>query len=968
VAKDISGLKLNKEQQDAIKFGSGPLLIIAGAGTGKTTVITERIKYLILSKKVKPSEILALTFTEKAAREMEERVDVVMPLGYTQMWIMTFHSFCDRILRREALHIGLSPRYKLMTEAEAVQLLRNNLFKLDLDYFRPLGNPTKFLSGMLQHFSRLQDEDIFPNDYAEWVKKQKTKKDKERTEIEKWEELSKAYKAYDEIKVKEGLMDFGDLIVKTLKLFRNRPNILKEYQKQFKYLLVDEFQDTNYSQNELTKLLAGENGNITVVGDDNQSVYRFRGAAVSNILQFKRNYSKAKIISLVKNYRSTQTILDSAYRLIKFNDPDTLEAQLGINKKLISQTKKDGDQIGFIHSDRVENESDQIAKEIKKLNEEEKYSWRDFAILVRANNHSDPIMRALSRNGVPYQFLGPGRLFKQHEIVDLISYLRVLRDFTDSVAFYRLLTLDYFDISGRDLAAMGNYARKYNVSLFESAEKIDDIFVTVKTKETIKKLLEIVKKHLNMVKKETAGQLLYYFLEETGLLLKLLSPESVEAENKAKNISRFFDKLKTYEVDHEDATVPAVADWLDLSMELGESPLATNEDWSEINAVNILTAHSAKGLEFPVVFIVNLVGQRFPTSERREQIAIPEELIKEILPVGDYHLEEERRLFYVGMTRAKEKLILTAADYYGEAKREKKLSPFIFESLGDSALSAEQSKIKADQLSFLDYQIKAKPTEAPVKAGEDLHIDYLSYSQIETFQTCPLHYKLRYIYKVPTPPNASASFGTTIHATLKSFYEEVSSGQKPVEKLLLKLLEDNWVREGYTSKKHEVEFIQKGKDYLIGFLKYGFSPKKMPIALEQPFTVHVGKDLKIGGRIDRVDDLGNGQIEVVDYKTGATIPTQKEVDKNLQLSFYALAATKIPTVPFGKAPEKIKLSLYYLDLQEKISTVRTAEQLEGAVSEILKIRDRIEKSDFKCSDHVFCQKGCEYALFCRSDR
>ncbi len=959
-----SNLKLNREQLDAIKFGNGPLLIIAGAGTGKTTVITERIKYLILSKKVKPSEILALTFTEKAAREMEERVDVAMPYGYTQMWIMTFHSFCDRILRREALHIGLDPRYKLMTEAEAIQLLRNNIFKLELNYFRPLGNPTKFLSGMLQHFSRLQDEDVSPNDYVEWVKKQKAVVDEEKIEIEKWHELSKAYKAYDEIKVKEGLMDFGDLIVKTLKLFRDRPNILKEYQKQFKNLLVDEFQDTNYAQNELTKLLVGKTGNINVVGDDDQSIYRFRGAAVSNIIQFRKNFPKTKVIVLTKNYRSTQEILDRSYDLIQFNNPDRLEVVEKIDKRLKSQTSKDGTEISFIHSDRVENESDRIAKEILRLIAQDKYAYKDFAILVRANNHSEPIGRALGRNGIPYQFLGPGRLFKQPEIVDLISYLKVLYDFSDSVAFYRILSIDYFDIPGRDLAAIGNYARKYNLSLFESAEKIDDIFVTQKAKETVHKLLGIIGKHLNMVKKETAGQLLYYFLEETGLLQKLLSPESVEAENEAKNISKFFDKLKTYEVDHEDATVSAVTDWLDLSMELGESPLATNEDWTEINAVNILTVHSAKGLEFPVVFIVNLVGQRFPTMERREQIPIPDALIKEILPVGDYHLEEERRLFYVGMTRAKEKLILTAADYYGEGRREKKLSPFIFESLGDKAVSSEKMLPKVDQLSFLEY----KPIKATKTAeSEPLHIDYLSYSQIETFQTCPLHYKLRYIYKVPTPPSGSASFGTAIHATLKGFYEEVASGSKPTESLMFGLLDKNWVREGYKGKKHESDFLQKGKDYLAGFLKYGFNPKILPVALEQPFTVPIGKDLKIGGRVDRVDDLGDGEIEIIDYKTGATIPTQREVDINLQLSFYALAATKIPTTPFGKAPEKVKLSLYYLDEQEKISTTRTSKQLEDAVTEIIKVRDEIEKSDFKCSNHMFCQMGCEFSLFCKSE-
>ena len=953
-----SNLKLNKEQQDAIKFGEGPLLIIAGAGTGKTKVITERIKYLILSKKAKASEILALTFTEKAAREMEERVDISMPYGYTQMWIMTFHAFCDRILRREALHIGLDPKYKLMTEAESIQILRKNLFKLDLDYFRPLGNPNKFLSGMLQHFSRLQDEDISPVEYLDWAKARNSKSEirntEDKTEAEKWLELAKAYKAYDEIKTKEGVLDFGDVIIKTLKLFRDRPNILKEYKKQFKYLLVDEFQDTNYAQNELTKLLTGKSGNINVVGDDDQSVYRFRGAAVSNIVQFRKNFPKTKVIVLTKNYRSTQEILDRSHDLIEHNNPDRLEVVEKIDKRLISLVAKDGEEINFIHSDRVENEADAIAKEILRLISQDKYKYLDFAILVRANNHSEPIMRALGRNGVPFQFLGPGRLFKQPEIIDLISFLKVLYDFTDSVSFYRLLSIDHFGITGRELAEMGNFARKNNVSLFESAEKIGS--------EKVQKLLEIIKKDLELVKKDSAGQLLFFFLESTGLLKELLSPESAEAEKRAKNIAKLFDKLKSYEADHEDFSVSAVVDYINLSMELGESPLATDSDWTDINAVNILTAHSAKGLEFPVVFLVNLVAQRFPTIERREQIPIPDGLIKEVLPVGDYHLEEERRLFYVGMTRAKEKLILTAADYYGEGKREKKLSPFIYESIGDRALKSQKSA-KVDQLSFLDYGAKEKPTE-PV---EKLKIDYLSYSQIETFETCPMHYKLRYVYKVPTPPSASQSFGTAMHATLKDFFEAVKDKTKPTDELLYDLLEKNWIGEGYKDKKHEIEFFNKGKLYLAGFLKQGFDKNNLPEVLEQPFNLPLGNGLKIGGKIDRVDILPDGLIEIIDYKSGATIPTQKEVDRNLQLSFYALAATKIPSAPFGKTPDKVKLALYFLDTQEKISTTRTAKQLEDAVEKIFKVREEIEKSDFKCSNHMFCQMGCEFSLFCKTD-
>ena len=448
---------------------------------------------------------------------------------------------------------------------------------------------------------------------------------------------------------------------------------------------------------------------------------------------------------------------------------------------------------------------------------------------------------------------------------------------------------------------------------------------------------------------------------------KLLSPDSPEAEKKATNISKFFDKLKTYEVDHQDATVPAVVDWLELSSELGESPRAADTDWTEIDAVNILTAHSSKGLEFPVIFLVNLVAQRFPTTERREQIPIADALIKEVLPIGDYHLEEERRLFYVGMTRAMDLLYLTAADYYGEGKREKRLSPFIFEALGDNAVASELAEVAHKQLTFLDY-VAPKISETKDQIPK-LHIDYLSFSQIETFKICPLHYKLKYIFKLPTPPSAAQSFGSSLHATIRDFYLAVMAGEKPTEKLIYGALEKNWVKEGFTGRAHEKKFFEKGKLYLSGFLKQALNHKSLPVVMEEPFTIPLidkgDRELRIGGKIDRVDVFGDRTIEIIDYKTGATIPSQAEVDNNLQLSFYALAATNIPNKPFGKKPEQVKLSLYFLDQQEKISTVRSAEELKKATEEIFAVREKIEKSDFKCSGHIFCQNNCEYSLLCR---
>jgi DNA helicase-2/ATP-dependent DNA helicase PcrA len=958
--------KLNQEQKEAVEYGNGPLLIIAGAGTGKTTVITERIKWLVSSEKAKPSEILALTFTDKAAREMEERVDIAMPYGYTDMWISTFHSFCDRILRQEALQIGLNPGYKLMNEAEMTQFLINNLFKFDLDYFRPLGNPTKFVGGMLQHFSRLRDEDVTPNEYLHWVKSQFSNSKFQKEEIEKYLELAKAYETYEELKIKEGVIDFADLIAQTLKLFRTRKNVLQQYQKQFKYLLVDEFQDTNFAQNELAMLLVGQKANITVTGDDDQSIYRFRGAAVSNIIQFRKNYPKAKIVVLVENYRSTQTILDQAYQLIQNNNPDRLEVKEKIDKKLKAVREIRGKQVEFIHTDRVENEAEAVAKKILDIrNQKSGIKYSDFAILVRANNHAEPFVRALARAGIPYQFLGPGQLFRQAEVKDLIAYLKVLYDIGDDIALFRVLSMENFDFSARDLAGINSFARKNNLSFFEACEKVEKIFVSKKTKDQITWFVKMVYRHLKLLPKETAGQILYYFLEDTGLLRKMAEYKTALEEKEAQNIAAFFDRLKTYEVDHEDASVRAVVDWLNLSMEMGESPLASNVDWTMENRVNLLTVHSAKGLEFPIVFLVNLVAARFPTRERREQIPLPEGLIKEILPVGDYHEQEERRLFYVGMTRACDQLFLTAANYYGEAKREKKISPFVIEALGEEAIS-EQRPVASDQLTFLDWQ---KPEEdlSPVTlpAQADSHrppITYLSYSQIDTFDTCPRQYRFRYIQRIPVPPSAAASLGSSIHQTLRDFYQEIKDGQKMTKKDLLKLLEVNWLPQGYTSKAHEERMKKQGQRMLADFYKQ-FDGQQMPRDLEQPFIIRVSPKLKIGGKIDRVDEA-KGRLEIIDYKTGKVME-QKKIDQSLQMTVYALAAADKGI--YGKKPEKVMLTFYFLDKGEKKSTKRTREQLEQAKKELLEKAKEIEKSGFEPKPSKRCE-FCDFKLLCEAWR
>lgn len=940
--------KLNSAQTKAVTHGAGPLLIIAGAGTGKTTVITERVKHLITSEHAKPSEILALTFTEKAATEMEARIDEALPYGYTQMWVMTFHSFCDRVLKQDGFHIGLDTKFRLMTTADSIDLLTKNLYSLGLDYFAPLGNPTKFLNGLLSHFSRLQDENISPQEYIAWAKnfsQKNNSSEEDRLESQKWTELSTVYQKYDELKTKNSLFDFGDLITKTILLFEKRANVLVQYQNQFKHILVDEFQDTNFAQNKLVTMLTGSKGNITVVGDDDQSIYRFRGAAVSNMLQFRSHFPNTTIVTLTENYRSKQTILDSAYTLISHNNPDRLEVIENIDKRLMSQVKGVGT-VEMVNPHDVSDEADFVTQKIVELHKK-KYKFSDFAVLVRANNHAESFVRNFEREGIPYQLLGPGKLFNEPEIVDLISYLRVISDIHNDSALYRVLSSEIFDIQPLLLAKASSKARHEHTHLFEILQEYSN---DPEFAQKVSPILELMKTHIKRSRNESAIALLLEYLDQSGIREKLIQEDSVHSLKTVQNIEKFLSKIKAFEVGNQFVTIQRIVDWIDLQTEVNESPRAAEVEVGDEDKVNILTVHSSKGLEFPVVFLVNLVSQRFPSMERREQIPIPDTLIREVLPSGDFHVQEERRLFYVGLTRAKDKVYLTGAKFYGDGKREKKLSPFIFEALGDVRPiiheSTQNSKIAPQNVQNVLKKTLLKS---------------ISYSQIETFKVCPLHYKLSYILKFPTPPSPSQSFGVSFHAALQSFYEHISLGEKPSKELLEKILNEKWIHEGYTTREHDNKTHQKAVNFLHYYFDNWYDEGVRPIALEQPFSFKI-ENLYVKGKIDRIDETPHG-IHIFDYKTGSNTMTQKDADTSLQLSIYALAATRIPEPPFHREPSDITLSLMYFDSKEIITTHRTRTQLKEAEDEILEWALKISESDFACSGNFLCG-NCEYKSFC----
>lgn len=971
---------LNPEQIKAIQHAKGPLLIVAGAGTGKTTVITERIRYLIQEKKFSPEHIVALTFTEKAAEEMLNRIDEVMPLGYEQPWLSTFHAFCDRILRNEALEIGLDPSYKILSSPEQWLIVRKHLFEFDLKYYRPLGNPTKFISAMLQLFSRAKDEVVNAGEFLDYAKRQKEASKKksgkdtsgvarrDSPEVEEAEadeeskekllELVHAYKKYQELLISENAMDFGDLILWTIQLLKTRPSVLKKYQKQFEHILVDEFQDTNYAQYELLKLLApaSKSPNLVVVGDDDQSIYRFRSASVSNILGFKKDYPKAQTVVLTENHRSTQVILDAAYRLIQYNNPDRLEEKLKIDKKLesIRNKQKETSEIEpeVIAADRSEGEADEVVKRISELIQSGKYSFKDIAILARANNHLDPFVAVLKRMEIPSSLVGNRGLYDQEEIRQLISFLRIVVSQTDNVSLYNLLLSPAFGFKPEDITEILHIARLQKIPLWDGVKKYALGDSQRNIEKSAKKLVASISDALSLVHKRSVGQILYDFIIDTGFVERLLREETVENHLKIKNINLFFDQIKKFEAEAENPTVFEFVDYLEMLQEAGENP--AQAEIEDIDTVKLLTVHSSKGLEFPVVFIVNLTSDRFPTRERSEALPLPDDLVKEILPEGNAHLEEERRLFYVGVTRARDRLFLSWAKNYGGV-REKKPSGFISElNLSDGAV---KKKEETGQLSLLGFNVIIEPEAVkPQEKTNGSPIKYVSYSQIETFNTCPLKYYYRYTLGLTGAPSHALNFGQTIHRTLRDFHQADLLHKEKTLDNLLKLYEHHFIGEGYETMEHKKQRFEEGKEMLHQYFTKSKDLLGRPVHLERKFTIRVN-DIFLIGSIDRIDQKEDKTYEIIDYKTGEGKNKQKEIDKDAQLSIYAIAVKEA----VGINPDL--LSLYFIERNEKASTRRTDEELKAKKEEIIKTVGDIQKSDFPGKFGPWCE-WCEFKRIC----
>lgn len=667
---------LNEKQKEAVFCTEGPLLILAGAGSGKTRVLTHRIAYLIEEKNVAPWNIMAITFTNKAAGEMRERVDNLVEFGAESVWVSTFHSSCVRILRRYIDRLGFDNNFTIYDTDDQKTVMKDICKRLNID--------TKYIKekAILAAISKAKNEMISPRDYA----------------LENADDFSKkriadAYLEYQEQLRKNNALDFDDLLVKAVELLRSNPDVLEHYQDRFKYIMVDEYQDTNTVQFLFIRLLAERNKNICVVGDDDQSIYKFRGANIANILDFEKVFPEAKVIKLEQNYRSTKMILDAANAVIANN--------VARKEKSLWTEREEGYRVVFRQLENEFDEADYISEEIAEYVRTNGCSYNSVACLYRTNAQSRVLEEKFIRDGIPYKIIGGTNFYQRKEIKDLIAYLKTVDNGKDDVAVKRIINVPKRGIGSTTISKIDTFALANDLSFYDALKNENAMAVLGRSASKIKPFVDFIQKLRVQREYGKISDLMELILNETGYLDELKAEGTDEAKGRIENIDEFFSKIVDYE---EKAEEPNLSEFLEeISLVADIDNLDNGSDY-----VVLMTIHSAKGLEFPKVFLCGMEDGLFPgymsiSSDSKDD------------------LEEERRLCYVAITRAMDSLTVTCVRrrmvrgevQYGAVSRFVKEIP---RKLMDANVSAEKLSsrdgfVKPSAYSNAKPIFKAKPFE-----------------------------------------------------------------------------------------------------------------------------------------------------------------------------------------------------------------------------------------------------------------
>ena len=640
---------MNNRQKEAVQYTQGPLLIMAGAGSGKTRVLTHRMAYILAEEEVHPWNILAITFTNKAAREMKERVSQLVGLQAEDMWVSTFHSMCVRILRRDIELLGYQRSFTICDPSEQQTAMKRILKKLDIDSEKY--DYRMILNRISQAKNDLEDVEKFSEKYTGYVE----------------QIIAKCYREYQKELAKSMTLDFDDLIMLTVQLFQKHPETLQYYQQKFQYIHVDEYQDTNHAQYRLVTMLAKKFKNICVVGDADQSIYGWRGADMSNILEFEKDYQQAKVVLLEQNYRSTKTILQAANHVIENN----------VNRKVkkLWTENDEGQPITYYRAQSEQDEGRYVLSQIQSLLRDG-YHYDDFAILYRTNAQSRVMEENLLKSNIPFRLVGGQRFFERLEIKDLLAYLRLIVNPQDDLSFRRIVNSPKRGIGATSLAKLSNFAEVYQFSLLEASLQTTLSPLSGKAAKALEKFATTIEELRKMQEFLSISEFVEQVIEKTGYLTSLEQQHTMEADARIENIQEFISVAKQFEQDRleeESEDSPLLQFLTDLSLVSD-----VDSDDGDGRMVTLMTLHAAKGLEFPVVFIIGLEEGIFPSS-------------RSIMEHDD--VEEERRLAYVGITRAEQKLFLTNAYsrlLYGRTQTNRP-SRFVLE-IGEELFDSKQQQ------------------------------------------------------------------------------------------------------------------------------------------------------------------------------------------------------------------------------------------------------------------------------------
>ena len=930
---------LNEAQRAAVNLVDGPVMVVAGAGTGKTRVITERIIHLIRSG-TPPENILALTFTEKAAGEMFDRVGEASLGAALDATIATYNGFGSDLLQQYGSEWGLGS-LRLLGETGQLVFLREHFDELGLDYFAPISSPDGQLDSLRSFVSLLKQQLVQPDAYAKYAESLPVTDPADKLEKQKQRELAHFYKTYLELCRKYQAIDYDDQIYLTIQLLHARPNVLRTLQERFRYVLVDEFQDTNPMQSALVDLLVGKNQNLMVVGDDDQSIYGWRGATLANILDFTKRYPATKHITLIENYRSTQSILDASYRLVQHNNPERLEVINKLDKRLHAQTDK-GPKPIVRHFYTLEAELTWIADDITRRIR----TGQDpggIAVLARRTQIVQRAHEALELHDIPHVMAGlKNDLYAQPAVRQLIEALKSVSDPLDDLALFHTLSGPLFELPASELASFSAQARREHMHLSDVIEASGS--------EPFQAALRQITAWCEQSSELSVGSLAFAVLNESGWkdrLYDLGSESGGEVYLQVQALKEFFTTLKEFE---HIAGVASVQSYL-VNLPVLQSGGGEFEDASldiSDSLVNVLSVHRSKGLEWDTVYVIDCTEGSFPMRSHGASLAVPTKL-RAVQSAADEHMAEERRLMYVATTRARNELIMTYGDRHGSGTH-RKPSRFLAEMFDgpatDTRSGEDQTTLElfAPRTALASVQLPERMLQNGVYS--------LTASQIECWLKCPQDFYYKYVLGIPEPVSPVAAYGTAIHSAIQHIFEGRRSQRVPSLETLETEVKAALPRAGYQSAGiRDRAHAQAMKT--LHTLYERLSKETLPIEVEQGFGVLVPDlPLKITGRIDAVFQLGDN-VEIRDFKTSSSVTTPEKAKSRAtgsqQLTIYALAWQ----IKHGALPGL--LTLDFVETGQMGSVKKTQRSLDTLQTRLADMVDDLKAGNYPPGkDHTYC--------------